>query len=451
MAAPVTNTKLQTRIQNEIATLLSSSAFISATKALRILRTQLPRSSRISQSFQLVLKALLFVIFILNLRAIPGGWHWRVFWPVTKIRLQYLVARTQSSLALIGRTGKAKKEGMEIRMEKWLTSITPVGAHPFELQTRYKTWVSLDESDFNMHMSNSSYPKVLDCARMKAAMELFPQFLRVGGVIPLAATHFHFVRELPVFAKYELRLNIGAWDEKWMYVVGRFVTKGKTSKSNSSIKSPPNATTTSKNVTPAVTTLFEHAPINGTSESVSSSTEADTTPKFAYENVPSTATAEQLRNFDAAVASRLASDLGADNEEGLILHTVCVSRVCFKLGRITVPPAVLLATNGVSVHPWELSGSDTGTSEEGYSSTNPPATWTAESQPLFSKALGGSTRKLKEFYKGQWREVQAAGDDAIPWWERALGVGGIVDEKRKERLAVCSKLVGGMDGVRELC
>lgn len=142
MAAPATTTKLQTRVRNEIALRLSHPAFISATNTLTVLRTRLPRSTRISQSFQLVLKALLFVILILNIRSIPGGWHWRVFWPVTKVRLQYLVARTQSSLALIGKTGKAKKEGMEMRMEKWLVSISPVGAHPFELQTRYKSWVS---------------------------------------------------------------------------------------------------------------------------------------------------------------------------------------------------------------------------------------------------------------------------------------------------------------------
>jgi len=118
-----------------------------------------------------------------------------------------------------------------------------------------------------------------------------------------------------------------------------------------------------------------------------------------------------------------------------------------------VPPAVLLATNGVSVHPWELLGSTSDRSGEKpkYSPTNPPATWTDESRLLFSKALGGSPRKLREFYKGQWRGVVAAGGDATPWWERALGVGGSFDEKRKERLEVCSKLVGGMDGIRELC
>ncbi|KAJ4490727.1 hypothetical protein J3R30DRAFT_3424595 [Lentinula aciculospora] len=436
---------LRAQIQGS-AVLLSLHPFLTSAQS-KVIRNSLPRFSRIFRSLQIILKTILFLVLILNVRALPGGWHWRLFWPVTKVRLQYMAARTRSFWALLGRSGKARKEGMEMRMEKWLESITPVGAHPFEFETRYKSWVTLDESDFNMHMSNSSYPKVLDCARMKAAMELFPQFLRVGGIIPLASTHFHFIRELPVFAKYELRLSIGAWDEKWFYVVGRFVTQNKTSQGKALKDTSPRPAT--EVATPALTTLF-HAPITENLETISN------TPLPASQagtnGTPSTATADQARRFDAAVSSRLASDFGGV-EDGYILHTVCVSRVCFKLGRLTVPPAVLMATNGVSVHPWEISNSESASSStQRYSPSKPPPTWTSESQALFSKSKGGSPRKLRDFYKGYWREVRASGDpNTYPWWERAVGVGGPVDEKRNERLEVCRKLVGGLDGVRAIC
>lgn len=176
---------------------------------------------------------------------------------------------------------------------------------------------------------------------------------------------------------------------------------------------------------------------------------------------------DQARKFDAAVSSRLASDLGLDNIDTEVLHTVCVSRVCFKLGRITVPPAVVMATNGMSVHPWEVYGAGVGTeSQMRYSATNPPPTWTTNSQELFSKASGGSPKKLREFYKGQWREFQGNSNGNLAahgtkgkgnidantslWWNQALGIGGSLNDKLTERLKVCRMLVGGLDGVREM-
>ena len=34
--------------------------------------------------------------------------------------------------------------------------------------------------------------------------------------MPLAATHYHFIREIPMFASYEVRIGIQAWDHKWV-------------------------------------------------------------------------------------------------------------------------------------------------------------------------------------------------------------------------------------------
>lgn len=225
------------------------------------------------------------------------------------------------------------------------------------------------------------------------------------------------------------------------------MTKNKSRRGKTSGKSSTRAT--AEGGTPAMTTLF-HAPIVENSETISNTPLPAS--QLGMNGISSITAANQARKFDAAVASRLASDLNGI-EEGYTLHTVSVSRCCFKLGRITVPPAVLMATNGVSVHPWELSNSEAANpSVQRYSPSNPPPTWTSESQALFSKSKGGSPRKLRDFYKGQWREIQAAGNvNTDPWWERAVGVGGIIEERRKERLDVCRKLVGGLDGVREIC
>ena len=73
---------------------------------------------------------------------------------------------------------------------------------------------------------------------MQAAVDYFYGFLRDGGWIALAgesslhmhmsfvlnftcqsATHYQFVREVPVLATYEVRLTILAWDQKWVRLI----------------------------------------------------------------------------------------------------------------------------------------------------------------------------------------------------------------------------------------
>ncbi|KAJ3865809.1 hypothetical protein EV359DRAFT_6474, partial [Lentinula novae-zelandiae] len=199
-------------------------------------------------------------------------------------------------------------------MESWLGSVTPVGAHPFEWEGRYDTWVGPDDSDFNMHMSNSSYPKILDFARTKASLELFPQFLRVGGHVALSSTHFHFINELPLFSKYQIRLSIGAWDEKWCYIVCRFVTVSKKSSTNSKTKKPRNTNIPRILIRPPTPFVQSLSPPSPAPSSPPPPTHESTDP----------------------------------NSDNVKLHTIAVSRICFKHGRITVPPAIVFATNGMS-------------------------------------------------------------------------------------------------------
>jgi hypothetical protein len=32
-----------------------------------------------------------------------------------------------------------------------------------------------------------------------------------------SATNHNFIREIPIFAKYEIRMTVGSWDEKWVH------------------------------------------------------------------------------------------------------------------------------------------------------------------------------------------------------------------------------------------
>ncbi|KAF5392948.1 hypothetical protein D9757_001354 [Collybiopsis confluens] len=371
------------------------SPFLALTRLIR-LSIGLLSSSSATASFalNLIFKCLLYAVVLANVRALPGGWHWRVFWPITKYNILFSSFRLRNLLGtLLDR--KARARGVAGYVDR----TSPVGIHPFDFKVIYRSRVSVDESDFNMHMSNSSYPKILDFTRTKMATHLFPHFLRAGGHVPIASTHFHFVREIPMFAKYEVRAGIGAWDEKWastFYVVARFVTKGK-------------------------------------SESKRASDQPPTKP-FSPESGPS---------FESELVAKLFDAL--KEEEDTTLHTVAVARCCYKLGRITVPPSLLMASNGICVYPQqvtltELDPAFTGPLdvEKPFSVYNSPHTWTKHARDL---AL--NPKKLRQVYKGSWRK------DPTRWWESALGVGGPIEEKLKERLEICQKLFYGMDGVRQ--
>ncbi|KAF9061012.1 hypothetical protein BDP27DRAFT_1429422 [Rhodocollybia butyracea] len=451
------------------------------------------RQSAYRKGYHHPLTYVMAILVLLNVRSFPGAWHCRVLWCVVKIRMRYAGAWLKASTRYyyrsflrstlscdrvygpLGRvdmlhTGSKESEDFSrvAEMEEWLKSVTPIGEHLFEWEGRYKTWVGFDDSDFNMHMSNSSYPKILDFARTKASLDLFPHFLRVGGHVALSSTHFHFIKEIPIFTKFQLRLSIGAWDEKWCYIITRFITQDRTS-----------------------------------------------------------GTANCNRNSSSSSLTSLPRILlnGLELESGITLHTIAVSRVCFKVGRITVPPAVVFCTNGMSMHPWEIVDCDRfGCGDRSsieslshlsrFSQSNPPPSWINNTRYLIAKTYGGCERKLREFYIGGWRSVvdpastptltpsrfphipawaqspNSSDEDlssfydsecsspdsdtrpattvatpdsemdtdtdadmviltrfSVRWWDKAMGVGGSADVKRKERLEICRMLVGGMEGV----
>ena len=65
-------------------------------------------------------------------------------------------------------------------------SLCPIGKDPIAFELVEKRWAGPDDCDFNAHLSNSSYPKMLDEARLRAALKICPTFFRAGGWIPLA-------------------------------------------------------------------------------------------------------------------------------------------------------------------------------------------------------------------------------------------------------------------------
>lgn len=92
----------------------------------------------------------------------------RVFRPLFTLRFRYCVL----CLRFLFKSRREKDNAVE----KWFENMAPVGVNPFEAVTTYKTWASestaaargkadgfpkgIDDSDFNGHLSNSSYAKV---------------------------------------------------------------------------------------------------------------------------------------------------------------------------------------------------------------------------------------------------------------------------------------------------
>ncbi|TFY66282.1 hypothetical protein EVG20_g4805 [Dentipellis fragilis] len=223
-----------------------------ATDAVRVLASRLP-SLPSGQLLRTVAKHIpgaatylaLFVI-ALNWRSLPFGWHIRVFAPVIALRVRWYLLR----LRMLFRSKKEREDAQR----RWLESLSPVGKTPFDSLVSHSGWAGIDDCDYNFHLSNSCYAKNLDAARLKAALAYFPGFMRAGGWSALGGTHFQFIREVPMFAKYEVRMSVASWDNKWTFIVIRFVTfpkKSATKGAAKSINSKTPAPSTNARTTPA--------------------------------------------------------------------------------------------------------------------------------------------------------------------------------------------------------
>jgi hypothetical protein len=109
------------------------------------------------------------------------------------------------------------------------------------------------------------------------------------------------------------------------------------------------------------------------------------------------------------------------------------------MGRITVPPAVVIASEGLHRSPDV--DTQSGVVPKLYSAMNPPPTWTQHAQRLRSTA---NVKEYREFMKGGWKRVP----ESERWWVDALG--GEVEEQRVERLQILKPYREAAEGARGL-
>lgn len=195
----------------------------------------------------------------------------------------------------------------------------------------------------------------------------------------------------------------------------RFVTYPKSKKQHSQkakegkpIESPPNSDS-----------IFQTSLRTPAYEITATPMETSGTPK---ESTPDDAT-KAMKALVAGLSLR-------EEEDGAILHTVSISQLCYKIGRITVPPALVLAANGYS------SPSDV----TPYSHTNPPPHW-AKAQALLDGR--GGVKRFRDLMKGGWKDVP----ESERWWDQAFSG---LEERRLANLEHMNAIRKGMDGARNL-
>ncbi|CEL58632.1 hypothetical protein RSOLAG1IB_08694 [Rhizoctonia solani AG-1 IB] len=339
------------------------------------------------------IKWLVLLVFLFNARSWPGVWHMRVFASVIRIRLNGLLHKRGDGRA-------------------WWTSVSPVGRSVFPTRdgtdkgalSVLKCWASPDDCDWNGHLSNSCYAKNLDPARMQACIDWFPAFFGDNGWVALGGAHYHYIREIPINAHYEIRMSIGGWEDKWIYLVAKFVSHPKKSKSGSHGKPPHNAHAKPTAI-PAITT-----------PSTPLVTETSTPAEPVIPAVGAT-------SFDAStVDDKLSPDipsksvLRTHDDDGALIHCIAVSTYCFKHGRITVPPKVVLAMCGFSL------------TEAGDKNN-----WTNANVLRDRRSA-----RISDFLRGGWKSEDNT------FWEASPKV----DAERTRRVADLKKLTEGMDGLR---
>jgi len=348
----------------------------------------------------------------------------RVFRPLFALRFRYFVL----CLRVLFKSPQEKEK----EVEKWFENMAPVGVNPFEAVTTYKTWASIDDSDFNGHLSNSSYAKTYDSARFKTALSYFPGFFRAGGWMALGATHYHFLREIRMFHSYEVRVRIVGWDNKWLFVIGRYV-------SHSKVK--PTSTEKGKETPPTETSLSAMTTFQASLRTPKDGFDTPVTP--ANHVKPSQTSSSNLGEATEAMKLIAASQLQKTEEaDGATLHCIAISQLCFKHGRITVPPGFVLAASGFSAPP----PPSTTDSDPAYSLSNPPPHFSHVQQLLSPRA----SAKYRDLLRGGWKDVP----EAERWWVDALG--GVVEERRRanvegfDRGGPMGALRRGMEGARNV-
>lgn len=88
-------------------------------------------------------------------------------------------------------------------------------------------WCWPNDLDFNIHMNNGRYLTIMDLGRihMMVRAGIVPQMIRQGWQPVIAAATIRFRRALGPFERFTLDTRIVGWDDRWVYMEQRFISR----------------------------------------------------------------------------------------------------------------------------------------------------------------------------------------------------------------------------------
>ncbi|CAD6884477.1 unnamed protein product, partial [Tilletia caries] len=272
------------------------------------------------------LRSVLTLLVILNAKNFMGVWHARIFWEPILFRMRAVPA-IHPLLPWIRSNAFATREpGAEPPLK--LDSL-PLGKDIFEYKTTWTFYVDLADADWNMHLSNSCYASRLDFVRAEHIQKSFMLSHFDGCGWALGGTIFNYHKEIPMFSKYALTVQVAGWDQKWMYLVARWTP-------------PPD------DVDEETAEVLEQTKPKRTLSSVELR-------KFAASVMQSQREAEKGKGkADEGSGAATPETRPSSNDTApktskstpTTVYATAVSRYCYKAGRKTIPPWFIVATSG---------------------------------------------------------------------------------------------------------
>ncbi|PWN20486.1 hypothetical protein BCV69DRAFT_283371 [Microstroma glucosiphilum] len=411
-------------VRRALSTLVTSPSLL-----VQILPSLLPLPPRWLQLF-------IYLLLAANITSFPGTWHITLFRPL----LTRILRARAATAALVGSRGGGDatdpRTGRQIRHE-----VLPLGKDIFETKTYRSGRAWPADCDYLFHLSNSSYAKTLDYSRGALHFSHFYRFLSEGGRLFLGGSNFHFHKEIPIMAKYEVQMRLASWDDKWVYLVGTF-----TSPTDPTSREPaepvPTSTPGTSSRTPRISLSRSASNLRGLLSDIS---KPEHEAQAAEQRRRSRTVASELASEnDTAAASPSYFPAGAQGEklDETKVYCTTVSRYCFKYGRKTIPPWFVIATSGFGT--WASTRNNWDKAEE---------VRVRSAKGSFVKK-GGATKKLQPWEgmlnafdprvdKERGESGEAKGEGVVAsWCDRGYWSLSEWEPRRRQGLAYIEKLGG---------
>lgn len=141
-------------------------------------------------------KVLFLLLILANSSSFPFLWHLRVWkYPLTAYY-------------------KAYTKGVNAFWRGWRKDVEKRG-NIYQNRTKIKRIALFDDCDYNMHLSNSSYPKASDAGKMKWAIDNMAPCFATGLFMALGASHWQYFKEIPIGSTYTIETRLGGYGDKW--------------------------------------------------------------------------------------------------------------------------------------------------------------------------------------------------------------------------------------------